>query len=383
MSKKDKGRDFLFSDDCGFINEEDGDSYKYSDGSGYYHGADGSEGYIYSDGSGYYHGADGSDGYIYSDGSAYYRGADGTDAYKYSDGSGYYHGSDGSDGYKYSDGSGYYNDSDGGNHSVYADDNDDDDYSNSSESSYDTDWVSGLAGLAVGLGAIALAKSSEKAREEARKEEERRLELERIAEEKRRIRREKREYNGKIRKKRWKALFFNKKNLQLEFSTNNLIGEDYAEVLKDLEEAGFNNYKAIAVKDIYVGSDKYVGEVEQVVINGQSYVSEGAMVPYDAEIIITYHLKREIEFPFNQRAATKMTFEQVTDELLNLGYTEVYTLPLKDLKTGWVKKDKSVQQIVVPGVESIKKGMVFEYDKKITIHYHSFAKNNYQGRQYL
>ena len=98
-----RGKDFLFSDDCGFINGEDGESYRYSDGSGYYHGADGSEGYIYSDGSGYYHGADGSDGYIYSDGSAYYRGADGTDAYKYSDGSGYYRGADGSDGYKYSD----------------------------------------------------------------------------------------------------------------------------------------------------------------------------------------------------------------------------------------------------------------------------------------
>ena len=35
------------SDTAGFIREdEDGDSYKYSDGSGYYHGSDGSEGYI-------------------------------------------------------------------------------------------------------------------------------------------------------------------------------------------------------------------------------------------------------------------------------------------------------------------------------------------------
>ena len=92
MAKKNNGKDFLFFDDCGFINGDDegGESYRYSDGSGYYRGADGSEGYIYSDESGYYHGADGSDGYIYSDGSAYFRGADGTDAYKYSDGSGYY-----------------------------------------------------------------------------------------------------------------------------------------------------------------------------------------------------------------------------------------------------------------------------------------------------
>ena len=58
MAKKNNGKDFLFSDDCGFINGDDegGESYRYSDGSGYYHGADGSEGYIYSDGSGYYHG---------------------------------------------------------------------------------------------------------------------------------------------------------------------------------------------------------------------------------------------------------------------------------------------------------------------------------------
>ena len=51
MAKKNNGKDFLFSDDCGFINGDDegGESYQYSDGSGYYYGADGSEGYIYSD----------------------------------------------------------------------------------------------------------------------------------------------------------------------------------------------------------------------------------------------------------------------------------------------------------------------------------------------
>ena len=137
MAKKNNGRDFLFSDDCGFINGDDegGESYQYSDGSGYYHGVDGSEGYIYSDGSGYYHGADGSDGYIYSDGSAYFHGADGTDACKYSDGSGYYHGADGSDGYKYSDGSGYFTDSTG---SMISYDAESDDDENSSSSFGDT-----------------------------------------------------------------------------------------------------------------------------------------------------------------------------------------------------------------------------------------------------
>lgn len=375
----DRGRDFLFSDDCGFINGEDGESYRYSDGSGYYHGKDGSEGYIYSDGSGYFHGADGSDGYIYSDGSAYYHGADGTDAYKYSDGSGYYHGNDGSDGYKYSDGSGYYNEADGSRSSYdsYDEDEDDDDdgYSYSTDSSDDDISLgASLAGLAFVLGAAAFAKHSAEAREEARLEEERRLEAQRIAEEKRRERQAKRQKERKIRNKRIKALFFSKKNLEFEYSTNQLIGSDVEGVIEELREAGFNNYKTVAIKDIYPGIDKFVGEVEQVVVNGQSWVEAGTMVPYDAEIVITYHLKKEFAFPYPMRLMVKRNYDDLAQELLEIGFTEVYTMPLNDLKTGWIKKEFAVQQVLISGVDTIKKGMLLNHDVKITIQYHSFAK---------
>ena len=44
MAKKNNGKDFLFSDDCGFINGDDegGESYRYSDGSGYFIDSSGS-----------------------------------------------------------------------------------------------------------------------------------------------------------------------------------------------------------------------------------------------------------------------------------------------------------------------------------------------------
>lgn len=38
------------------------------------------------------------------------------------------------------------------------------------------------------------------------------------------------------------------------------------------------------------------------------------------------------------------------------------------------KKDRAVQQVVVAGRESIKKGAILEHDVKITIQYHSFGK---------
>lgn len=135
-----------------------------SDGSGYYHGKDGSEGYIYSDGSGYYHGADGSEGYIYSDGSAYYHGADGSDGYKYSDGSGYFNGADGSRGNKYSDGSGSYQDGNGSSSYYDADDDDDSDDSGSSLG----DIIGGALG--VGLAGLCAALWRNSKRKNASKE---------------------------------------------------------------------------------------------------------------------------------------------------------------------------------------------------------------------
>lgn len=376
---KDKGWDFLNSDDVnGTFNSDDDDGswgYKNEDGSGSNYGADGSWGYQNADGSGSYYGADGSWGYKNADGSGSYYGADGSWGYKNDDGSGSYYGNDGSWGYKNSDGSGSFYGSD--NSSTYYDADDDDDDDDDDYSSYDSDddssdLASSLVGLALGLGAVAVAKHTAEAREQARKEEAERLERERIAEEQRRIRQAKKDKERKQRNKRIKAFFFNKKNLALEFATSDLVGDNVDSVVEEIQEAGFNNYKTVPIKDIYVGSTKYVGEVEQVVINGQSWLAEGTMVPYDAEIVITFHVKKEFEFPYSARQMIKKDFDQLASELVDIGFTEVYTLPLKDLTTGWIKKERAVQQVLVEGIDAIKKGMPVEHDRKITIQYHSF-----------
>lgn len=376
---KDKGWDFLNSDDVnGTFNSDDDDGswgYKNEDGIGSYYGADGSWGYQNADGSGSYYGADGSWGYKNADGSGSYYGADGSWGYKNDDGSGSYYGNDGSWGYKNSDGSGSFYGSD--NSSTYYDADDDDDDDDDDYSSYDSDddssdLASSLVGLALGLGAVAVAKHTAEAREQARKEEAERLERERIAEEQRRIRQAKKDKERKQRNKRIKAFFFNKKNLALEFATSDLVGDNVDSVVEEIKEAGFNNYKTVPIKDIYVGSTKYVGEVEQVVINGQSWLAEGTMVPYDAEIVITFHVKKEFEFPYSARQMIKRDFDQLASELVDIGFTEVYTLPLKDLTTGWIKKERAVQQVLIEGIDTIKKGMPVEHDKKITIQYHSF-----------
>ena len=59
MSKKDLGKIFLFSKNYDFSQIEDGTGARYSNGSDYYEGNDGTRIQIYSNGSGYYENSNG------------------------------------------------------------------------------------------------------------------------------------------------------------------------------------------------------------------------------------------------------------------------------------------------------------------------------------
>lgn len=367
MASDNRGKDFLFSSDGGFMNGEDGESYKYSDGSGYYHGADGSEGYIYSDGSGYFHGADGSEGYIYSDGSGYFHGADGSDGYKYSDGSGYYHGADGSDGYRYSDGSGYFNSGDGcSDHFSSETDSLDGDVDSSNSGSW-ADMLATALGVAVAVGAKKYSQRQVQEREEAAARE--------AEAEKERLKKEQeRKIKNALRKKRIKAFLFKGKKIEIPCDCDEIAHKDISSVTNLFEQSAFSNIIKIPIKDIDDNSSYTEGEVEQVVIDGKMYFKSSDLIPYDTEIIITYHLKKEIAMPYSARSLRNKNYGVVTDELYELGFTQVYVHAIKDLTTGWIKKDGAIESIAIgnPDNRDFKKKSVYPYDIKIYIEYHTF-----------
>lgn len=318
MAKKNNGRDFLFSDDCGFINGDDegGESYRYSDGSGYYHGADGSEGYIYSDGSGYYHGADGSDGYIYSDGSAYFHGADGTDAYKYSDGSGYYRGGDGSDGYKYSDGSGYFTDSSGSRISYDADADDDDSEGGSLGEALGTIIGAGIAGV-MAAGAKAAAEERER---EAQREAERR-EQARINSEKRRAWRKKHRKGIAITILIFIIVVLSmigyheiQKLIPMGYSSESLEGLKYTEAVQRLKESGFSNVHTKEISDLTISRDDEENLVTEVKLMFGDSFDENTKYPSNLWITVVYHTVELYAPPLTSKEAKGMNYLDVIDE---------------------------------------------------------------------
>ena len=177
---------------------------------------------------------------------------------------------------------------------------------------------------------------------------------------------------SEMTKRRIKAFIFKRKKIHMKYDYVDLLGKNVDDVETMLYNQAFNNIKMIPIKDIYVNSSYSVGQVEQVVIKGSSYFREGDLIPYDAEIIITYHTKREITIPFSYGALKKMNYVDAGDELQKLGFTEIYERPIKDLVVGWVKKDGAVEKITIGTITPFKKNSIFTYDTKICIEYHTF-----------
>lgn len=92
----------------------------------------------------------------------------------------------------------------------------------------------------------------------------------------------------------------------------------------------------------------------------------------DAEIIITFHTKKEFAFPYSKRMMLNMGYKTLANELVDIGFTQIYVSRLEDLKTGFLKRENSVSDVVIDGIETIRSGMMLEYDREINIQYHAF-----------
>ena len=220
---------------------------------------------------------------------------------------------------------------------------------------------------AIGAG---LANHSRKKQQERDEEARRQAEADRA-----RLKKEKeRKARNELRKKRAKAFLFKGKKIAVPGDYEDLIGRNASYVANTFIESAFSDVKTIPIKDIYKGSVYKVGQVEQIVIGGSSYFRKGDLIPYDTEVIITYHEKKEITLPFSERSLRKMNYVEAGDCLQELGFTEIYEKPIRDLVTGWVKKDGTVEKVTIGGLNPFKKNSIFPYDVEIVIEYHTFKK---------
>ena len=372
-NRKDRGWDYLSTDnDNEFEYDPDSDGsrgYQNEDGSGSYYGADGSWGYRNSDGSGSYYGSDGSWGYRNADGSSTYYGQDGSWGYRNSDGSGSYYGADGDSEY----------------------------YDGSTEGSSDSSSSSTEAlGTLLGLGLVAFA-SHKSRKEQKRQEEERRQVEERLRREseeriRKRAARVRRSKRTAFYKRHWLAILIilclfigggygyskyteSQKSIQVGYSSTELIGADYSSVLLLLHESGFTNIQESPINDLSILDQSKEGIVTEVAIRGTSSFSSSSRFPYDARILITYHLVADIDVPMSSKAAKKLDYQEVEMQFREAGFVNVRTEAVYDLLMGWITKDGAVESISVNGESTFSEYTSFRPDVEVVITYHTLSRN--------
>lgn len=303
MSKKNKGWDYLNSDDVNSISDgSKGDwGYTKADGSGSFHGGDGSWNYKNADGSGSYHGSDGSWGYKNTDGSGSFYDVDGSWGYRDADGSISYHGSDGSWGYKNADGSGSFYGSSGSSDFEY--DNDADKCSNGSS-------LGEMLGTIIGIGLVGVMAAGTKA-----VTDEREREVRQAAERREQVHLNRNKRHAWRKKHRRGiaitililtiAVFFAieyyevQKLIPIGCSSENLEGLKYTEVVQKLKEAGFSNVQTKEISDLTISRDaeeKLVTDIK--LIFGDSF-DENTKYPSNLGITVVYHTVELYNPPIN------------------------------------------------------------------------------------
>ncbi|NLJ40023.1 MAG: hypothetical protein GX352_00170 [Clostridiales bacterium] len=78
-------------------------------------------------------------------------------------------------------------------------------------------------------------------------------------------------------------------DIKIPASASDLEGENYKDVIKRLESAGFSNVEGEMLENLITGWLTKDGEVERVSIDGITSFSEGQSFPKDSEVIVTYH----------------------------------------------------------------------------------------------
>lgn len=80
-----------------------------------------------------------------------------------------------------------------------------------------------------------------------------------------------------------------KNNTFINYSSSDFEGNNYEQVISQLEKQGFTNIKTQKIDDLVTGWITKDGEVEEVKIDGYSSFSTNSRYAPDVEIIVSYH----------------------------------------------------------------------------------------------
>ena len=156
-------------------------------------------------------------------------------------------------------------------------------------------------------------------------------------------------------------------------------GQNYVDVSKKLEDAGFTNIVTEPLDDLKKDGDNKEGKVDQITIGGVTDFKNGDRFDKSTIVRIRYHHYAAPEAMPGQILVPKSSKDYCGEDVRNVelmirgaGFTDITLIPLNDLKKEGDKKESTVSEIGIQGETSFKKGTSFADTAVVIIKYHSY-----------
>lgn len=162
--------------------------------------------------------------------------------------------------------------------------------------------------------------------------------------------------------------------IAIGISSSDAIGKDYKSVEEQLEEAGFSYVYSYAMYDLDYSDRSKEGTVGKIEVDGKETFSSIAKFDKDDHIEIEYHSLKHEYPPLTSKEAKKQNYNDVVTSFKNAGFGNIKLVQEKDLLTGWVTKDGSVESVSINGDTKYKTTSSFRVDTEVTITYHTFKE---------
>jgi hypothetical protein len=181
-------------------------------------------------------------------------------------------------------------------------------------------------------------------------------------------------------------------SIKVTISSKEAKYQEYQNVIKKLNDAGFTNIKTNEIKDLPLGvftkeGDIENGDVEEVKIDGKTKFNSSDKFRKDSLITISYHSfasneadENLISLPFSSKEISKQNYKDIVKKLKKAGFTNIKTEKIDDLVFGWLKKDGTIDQVKVDGITDFKKNEKINKDTEIIVSYHTFPEQTIEEK---
>lgn len=164
--------------------------------------------------------------------------------------------------------------------------------------------------------------------------------------------------------------------LPITFSSKNLTGSNYKEIVKELNQIGFNNI--VLNKVIEKGILQREGQILKISIASKESFSDDEWFKIDSEIIITYYEAeteeellakhpKELRIPLSSEQFIGKNVNDVETLIQEAGFKNIIIEEVKKGKKGLFDKDNAVFLVTINGESKFKKNDWFKKESIVKI----------------